>query len=568
MAEARQRTLERMLASSGFLTQEQLNTALEEQRKEKGRLEKVIVRLKLATMDQILELVAAQLGMERVKLGDYEFNEETLKTLSARTAHLYKVIPLKKTKKTLTVALADPFDIRSLDDLSLLLDCQVEGMVASEDEVMKAIERNYGLVEESVEEMVAGMEGEELEIVREDEAQGELGEVADEAPIIKLVSLIILQALKERASDIHLEPFEKTFKIRYRIDGVLHEKTPPPKRFQAPMLSRVKIMAGMDIAERRLPQDGRIMLKMLGRDIDLRVSAFPSLFGESIVMRILDKSSVMLGLGEVGFLSDYEELFNSLIKRPNGIMLVTGPTGSGKTTTLYAALNSINTTDVKIITVEDPVEYHISGINQTQVKSTIGLTFARCLRSILRQAPNIIMIGEIRDVETAEIAIRASLTGHLVFSTLHTNDAPSAVTRLMDMGVKPFLVSSSLSGVMAQRLVRTVCSECREAYEPSTKDLLLLNKKKEDLKEGKLYRGKGCTACTHTGYRKRTGIFEIMPITDRIKDLILEKVPATMVKTRAREEGMRTLREDGFLKVALGQTTIDEVLRVTQADIE
>ncbi|KKK84531.1 hypothetical protein LCGC14_2782410, partial [marine sediment metagenome] len=356
--------------------------------------------------------------------------------------------------------------------------------------------------------------------------------------------------------------------IRYRIDGVLHEKIPPPKRFQAAMLSRIKMMAGMNIAERRLPQDGRIMLKMLGRDIDLRVSSFPSLFGESIVMRILDKSSVMLGMAEVGFLSDQEELFNSLIKRPNGIMLVTGPTGSGKTTTLYAALNKINTTDVKIITVEDPVEYHISGINQVQVRSKIGLTFARCLRSILRQAPNIIMIGEIRDVETAEIAIRASLTGHLVFSTLHTNDAPSAVTRLVDMGVKPFLVSSSVAGVMAQRLVRTICSECREAYEPSTKDLLLLNKKKEDLKDGKLYRGKGCMACAHTGYRKRTGIFEVMPITDRIRDLILEKVPSTVVKTRAREEGMRTMRADGFLKVALGQTTIDEVLRVTQSDIE
>ena len=565
MVEARQRTLERILTSSGLLTQEQLNTALEEQRKEKGRLEKVIVRLKLATLDQILELIADQLGMKMVKLEGYKFSEETLKAISARTAHLYKALPLKKTKKTLTVAMADPFDIRSLDDLSLLLDCKVEGVVASEDVVMKAIERNYGLVEESVEEMLSGME--ELEVIHEGDAP-ELEEIADEAPIIKLVSLIILQALKERASDIHLEPFEKTFKIRYRIDGVLHEKIPPPKRFQAAMLSRIKIMAGMNIAERRLPQDGRIMLKMLGRDIDLRVSSFPSLFGESIVMRILDKSSVMLGMAEVGFLSDQEELFNSLIKRPNGIMLVTGPTGSGKTTTLYAALNKINTTDVKIITVEDPVEYHISGINQVQVRSKIGLTFARCLRSILRQAPNIIMIGEIRDVETAEIAIRASLTGHLVFSTLHTNDAPSAVTRLVDMGVKPFLVSSSVAGVMAQRLVRTICSECREAYEPSTKDLLLLNKKKEDLKDGKLYRGKGCMACAHTGYRKRTGIFEVMPITDRIRDLILEKVPSTVVKTRAREEGMRTMRADGFLKVALGQTTIDEVLRVTQSDIE
>ncbi len=566
MAEGRQRTLERILTSSGLLTQEQLNTALEEQRKEKARLEKVIVRLKLATLDQILELVAAQLGMEMVKLEGYKFSEEVLKAISARTAHLYRMIPLKKTKKILTVAMANPFDIRSLDDLSLLLDSKVAGVVASEDEVMKAIEMNYGLVEESVEEMMAGME--ELEVIREDEGAEELEEIADEAPIIKLVSLIILQALKERVSDIHLEPFEKTFKIRYRIDGVLHEKTPPPKRFQAAMLSRIKIMAGMNIAERRLPQDGRIMLKMLGRDIDLRVSSFPSLFGESIVMRILDKSSVMLGLREVGFLSDHERLFNSLIKRPNGIMLVTGPTGSGKTTTLYAALNKINTADVKIITVEDPVEYHMTGINQVQVRSKIGLTFARCLRSILRQAPNIIMIGEIRDVETAEIAIRASLTGHLVFSTLHTNDAPSAVTRLIDMGVKPFLVSSSIAGVMAQRLVRTICSECREAYEPSTKDLLLLNKKKEDLKDGKLYRGKGCSACTHTGYRGRNGIFEVMPITDRIRDLIIEKVPAATVKTRAREEGMRTMREDGFLKVALGQTTIDEVLRVTQSDIE
>jgi type IV pilus assembly protein PilB len=556
-----------MLVAGGLLTQEQLDRALEEQRKEKGRLEKVLVRLKLATMDQILDLIASQLGMKRVILDKYKFDGKVLKLISARTAHLYKVVPLKKTKDTVTMAVANPFDMRSLDDLGILLDCKITPVVSSEDSVLKAIERNYGLLEESVAEMAEGIGG-GLEMLGEDRAPVETEEVADEAPIIKLVSLIMLQALKERVSDIHLEPFEKTFKIRYRIDGVLHDKTPPPKRLQGPMLARVKIMAGMNIAERRLPQDGRIMLRMLGRDIDLRVSSFPSLFGESIVMRILDKSSVMFGLGEVGFASDYETLFNSLIRRPNGIVLVTGPTGSGKTTTLYAALNKINKPDVKIITVEDPVEYHISGINQTQVRANIGLSFARILRSILRQAPNIIMVGEIRDVETAEIAIRASLTGHLVFSTLHTNDAPSAVTRLVDMGVKPFLVSSSVAGVMAQRLVRTICPDCREAYESSAKDLAILNCKKEDLKDGKLYRGKGCISCSHTGYRGRTGIFEIMTVSNAIRELILTKAPATETKKIARSEGMRTMREDGFRKVVSGVTTIDEVLRVTQSDIE
>lgn len=565
MVELHQRLLESMLTSTGLLTTEQLKIALEEQKKEKARLEYILTRLKFVTQDEIFNTLSKQLGMERIKdLKGYRFDPEVLKMVSPHTAHLYRVIPVKNDGNTLTVAMADPFSIRTLDDLRLLLDCKVRGVVAPEEEVMNAIEKYYGLADETVDKMVEGMDESELEIMSEGEEMSEVEEIADDAPIVKLVTLIIFQAIHDRASDIHIEPFEKTFKIRYRIDGVLHDMTPPPKRFQGPLISRIKIMAGMNIAEKRLPQDGRIAIKLGGRELDLRVSTFPSLFGESVVMRILDKSSALFGLEELGFLPDSIEIFNSLIKRSNGIFLVTGPTGSGKTTTLYAALNELNTPEVKIITVEDPVEYQIGGINQVHVKSSIGMTFANALRAFLRQSPDIIMVGEIRDTETAEIAIRASMTGHLVFSTLHTNDAPSAVIRLVDMGVKPFLVGSSVAGVMAQRLVRTICPDCKEPYTPSNKDLAFMNLKMHDLNDGKLYRGKGCTECAHTGYRGRTGVFEIMTVTESIRRLILKRAPAPMVKTMAREQGMRTIREDGWRKVAQGITTIDEVVRVTQ----
>jgi general secretion pathway protein E/type IV pilus assembly protein PilB len=387
-----------------------------------------------------------------------------------------------------------------------------------------------------------------------------------DAPIIKLVSLIILEAFRSRASDIHLEPLEKKFRVRYRVDGVLHEVESPPKRLQSAIVSRVKIMANMSIAEKRLPQDGRIQINVMGRDLDLRVSAIPSSHGESIVMRILDKESLQLGLPKLGFLSDDQQTFERLIGLSDGILLVTGPTGSGKTTTLYACLNYINRPDRKIITVEDPVEYQLSGINQVHVRSDIGLTFASALRSILRQAPNIIMIGEIRDMETAEIAVNASLTGHLVFSTLHTNDAPSAVTRLIDIGVKPFLVASSVRGIMAQRLVRKVCEKCKEPAQADERELRLLGPAAARVAEAQLYRGRGCADCNHTGYRGRLGIFEILVINDEIRHMIYERISASQLRGRARELGMRTLREDGLRKVVSGVTTLDEVFRVTMGD--
>ena len=387
-----------------------------------------------------------------------------------------------------------------------------------------------------------------------------------DAPIIKLVSLIILEAFRSRASDIHLEPLEKKFRVRYRVDGVLHEVESPPKRLQSAIISRVKIMANMSIAEKRLPQDGRIQINVMGRDLDLRVSSVPSNHGESIVMRILDKQGLMLGLPSLGFFSDDQQTFERMIGLSDGILLVTGPTGSGKTTTLYACLNYINKPDRKIITVEDPVEYQLGGINQVHVRTEIGLTFGAALRSILRQAPNIIMIGEIRDKETAEIAVNASLTGHLVFSTLHTNDAPSAVTRLIDIGVKPFLVASSTRGIMAQRLVRKICEKCREPMKAADNELRMLGPLAQQFAEAQIFHGRGCADCNHTGFRGRIGIFEIFVINDEVRHMIYERVSSASLRQKARELGMRTLREDGLRKVLAGQTTLAEVFRTTMGD--
>ena len=387
-----------------------------------------------------------------------------------------------------------------------------------------------------------------------------------DAPIIKLVGLMILEAFRNRASDIHIEPLEKKLRVRYRIDGVLHEVESPPKRLQAAIISRIKIMANMSIAEKRVPQDGRIQIPAMGRMLDLRVSALPTNHGESVVMRILDKTSVLLGLGDLGFFSDDQVTMDGLIASPDGVFLVTGPTGSGKTTTLYACLNTINKPDRKIITVEDPVEYQLSGINQVQVNADINLTFAAALRSILRQAPNTIMIGEIRDLETANIAVQASLTGHLVFSTLHTNDAPSAITRLIDMGVKPFLVASAVRAIMAQRLIRKVCQHCKEPYRPTQSEMDVLRLNPAEIEKASIFRGRGCGECARTGYRGRQGIYEIFRLDEDVRQLNYEKVASSIVRKRARELGMRTLREDGIRKIMAGITTPEEVISITQGD--
>jgi general secretion pathway protein E/type IV pilus assembly protein PilB len=485
-------------------------------------------------------------------------------------ARRYKIVPVQKHDNTLTVAIGDPLDVDTVDSLRYILKMNVEPVVAAKAEIEAALSRYYGTADDTVENMLQEITEGEIDLstaIKSPESKlEETSEAETDAPIIKLVGLVIMEAYRNRASDIHIEPLEKRLRVRYRVDGELHEVDNPPKRLQPAIISRIKIMANMSIAEKRLPQDGRIQIPVMGRTLDLRVSTLPTNHGEAIVMRILDKTSLLLGLGDLGFFSDDQETMNKLIGSPDGIFLVTGPTGSGKTTTLYACLNAINKPDRKIITVEDPVEYQLTGINQVQVNADINLTFAAALRSILRQAPNIVMIGEIRDLETANIAVQASLTGHLVFSTLHTNDAPSAVTRLIDMGVKPFLVASAVRAIMAQRLVRRVCAKCKEPYTPTTYEMQMLKLKTEEVQKTTIYKGRGCGDCARTGYRGRMGIYEVFQIDEEVRHLIYEKVPANVLRARAREMGMRTLREDGVRKVMAGMTTPEEVILTTQGD--
>jgi type IV pilus assembly protein PilB len=517
----------------------------------------------------VLKLLADQFGMEVISLRDIDLSPQVRDAVPVDIARRYNIIPIYRTDEVLTVALSDPLDVEVLDSLRFVLKCQVEGVVALREEIVVALDRYYA-VESTMESMLNQIADGTVDVAmsgREDVVQDSDASDSD-APIIKLVSLIILEAYRHRASDIHLEPLEKRFRVRYRIDGVLHEVDSPPKRLQSAIISRVKIMATMKISEKRVPQDGRIQVNILGRELDLRVSTVPCNHGESIVMRILDKQNLALGLPNLGFFADDQQTFEEMIRLPDGIILVTGPTGSGKTTTLYACLNYVNRSDRKIITVEDPVEYQMSGINQVQVRPDIGLTFSAALRSILRQAPNIVMIGEIRDKETANIATEASLTGHLVFSTLHTNDAPSAVTRLLDIGVKPFLVASSIQGIMAQRLVRCICEDCKEEYVPHDSDLDLLGSPGAFLRDQALTHGRGCTSCQLTGYSGRKGLFEILNVDDEIQKMIFDKASSSALRINAREHGMRTLREDGLRKIASGMTTLQEVLRVTMGDIE
>ncbi len=523
----------------------------------------------------VAKAIAEHLGYEYVDLSTLEIKRNVLKTVPHSEARRYKAIPVDMHDNTVVVAVADPMNLNVLDNLRHVLKANIEPVVADEEEITRAIERYYGVEEEQVTRMLEEISAGDIRFYQDDgstlTANDQLideHETAEEAPVIKLVSLLILEAVRHRASDIHLEPLGKRFRIRFRVDGVMREIQGPPRRLQASVLSRIKIMSKMDIAEKRVPQDGRIMINVLGRDLDLRVSSLPAQHGESIVLRILDKQSLLLGLPELGFSSEDQRTYEQLIQLPYGVLLITGPTGSGKTTTLYACLNFINRPDRKIITVEDPIEYMLSGINQVQVNEEIEMTFARVLRSMLRQAPNVIMVGEIRDLETAETAIEASLTGHLVFSTLHTNDAPSAVTRLLDMSVKPFLVASSLQSVMAQRLVRRVCPECREQYAPTSWELETFELTDDKLKDATMFKGAGCRACNNTGYRGRVGIFELMTVTDDIQKLIYKRVPSTEIRKLARQSGMKTLREDGMLKVLSGMTTLEEVMRVTAKDID
>jgi general secretion pathway protein E/type IV pilus assembly protein PilB len=557
-----------ILRDFGLVNNEQITQAREDAKTMEIGVVDALVKAGHITEAGVTKCLASQFGMDVISLADYVVSDDVLAMVPRQIARRYRIVPVYKHDNTLTVAIGNPMDVETIDSLRYILKVNVEPVVASKADIDGALNRYYGSADDAVESMLQEItEGEiDLEVVKSHDQLDTPVETEADAPIIKLVGLLIMEAYRNRASDIHIEPLEKRLRVRYRIDGVLHEVDNPPKKLQAAIISRLKIMANMSIAEKRIPQDGRIQIPVMGRVLDLRVSCLPTNHGESIVMRLLDKSSLLLGLGDLGFFSDQQEIMNRLISLPDGVFLVTGPTGSGKTTTLYACLNSINRPDRKIITVEDPVEYQLSGINQVQVNADIELTFAAALRSILRQAPNIIMIGEIRDLETANIAVQASLTGHLVFSTLHTNDAPSAVTRLIDMGVKPFLVASSCRAIMAQRLVRKVCQRCKEPYTPTAYEMQVLKLDPRDLQKTTIYRGRGCPDCGRTGYRGRTGIYELFELNEEVRQLIYERVASNVLRARARETGMRTLREDGVRKIMAGVTTPEEVISITQGD--
>jgi general secretion pathway protein E/type IV pilus assembly protein PilB len=559
------------LVDMGLVTEDQLGPIREEADSTGEGVVDTLITKKIITSANVAMAKAAQFGVEFVSLGEMKLTDETIGAIPRHIAKKYNVVPVSRHDNAVTVALADPSDLETLDSLRMLLNLDIDPRVAAPDDIESAIGKYYGSRgDDSVSKMIQDITEGEIQISTLAEvAAVEDGSVVDaDAPIIRLVNTIIVEAFKMRASDIHLEPLAKKFRLRYRIDGVMHEMKSPPKRLQPAIISRLKIMSNMSISERRIPQDGRIQTSVGAKTIDLRVSCLPTNHGESIVMRILDKEGLKLGLGELGFFTDDQQTFERLIGMPDGILLITGPTGSGKTTTLYAVLNYINRPDRKIITVEDPVEYQLSGINQVHVSETIGLTFSAALRSMLRQAPNVIMLGEIRDLETATIAINASLTGHLVFSTLHTNDAPSAVTRLIDIGVAPFLVASSSRMLMAQRLVRRICRRCGASYAPPEDELRSLGIDPTKAASASFMKGKGCSDCNKTGYRGRFGIFEMFVIDDEARKLIYDKVPSSVLRARAREMGMRTLREDGARKVLAGLTSPEEVIRATIMDAE
>lgn len=564
MAE-RVKILIKIVEQIGFLDRKKLNEALEEQKRSGERLSAILVKLGYLAKEELGLALVDKFNMESVKLSENNFSLELLKNFDSELVQTHRFLPLEKIKETLIVAIDNPLNLLAFPYLEGKLKSRLNGVLTTPEEMDKYLGMFFGGELSHFTTLYQKLREEDLHI----EGGLEVEEVQpDDAPIIKLVHLLILEAFRSRASDVHLEPLENRFRIRYRIDGVLHETPGPPKRLEAAVISRVKIMARMDIDEKRLPQDGRIKINISGKDLDLRVSTLPGLYGESVVLRILDRSSLLKDLTELGFSPRDQKNFEKLLSINNGIILVTGPTGSGKTTTLYSALSRLNKPNRKIVTVEDPIEYQISGINQVEVKPQIGLSFAQSLRSILRQAPDILMIGEIRDLETAEIAIRAALTGHLVLSTLHTNDSPGAITRLIDMGIQPFLVASSLRAVLSQRLVRRICPHCKEAYHPTLNELMEVGLKGEDIPEVTFFRGKGCPECNQTGYLGRIAIFELLTMSDELKQMIYYKPSSTQIKELAQKNGMFTLREDGWMKVFAGITTLTEAARVTMGDVE
>ena len=574
LVELKGRRFGRVLTKLGKVTRDQVHEALNVQkaRKDKGQkilLGDLLVELGYITKNDVLEALAGQSGLRMVQIDAASIPEAAFKALPAESANTYQIVPLDfdEKSKSITIAMKSPDNFRAVDDLRLLMGFKVQAVVSPADQIDAILKKKYSgesssmammMAELSADKKLASLKGRGESIDLE-----ELASAAEDNKVIRLLNLVLLQAIKDKASDIHFEPFEDEFKMRYRIDGVLYEMIPPPRHLALPIVSRIKVMSNLDIAERRLPQDGRIELQVGNSPVDLRISVLPTMFGESVVMRVLDRSNVQLSLDKIGLRDDELENVRSLIARPNGIVIVTGPTGSGKTTTLYAALNELNDPETKILTAEDPVEYDIDGLIQCQINTEQELTFARLLRSFLRQDPDIILVGEIRDLETAQIAVQASLTGHLVFSTLHTNDAPSSILRLLDLGMEAFLLTATIEAIVAQRLVRRVCLHCKEEFTPTDEQLMELQLKRSDIEGRTLFRGRGCDNCNHSGYRGRKAIFEIMRLDDQLREMIMKEASTTVLRAECRRRGMRTLRESGLLAIFEGQTTIDEVVRET-----
>jgi len=559
-----------ILVEHGAITPSQLDGALDEQRRSGEMIGQILVRRGVATENEVMQALAEQHNVPKVNLTDYPVSTEAIQLIPRPQAEFHEILPLNMDEGVLTVAMHDPLNLQTLDDLRLMLSCEIEAVYADKDQINEAIDRFYGPREITVSailrQMVESAEfaGEaDVEVEEEDLSAEDLRKMAEEGPVVRLLDLVLIQSLQDRASDIHFEPFETDYKVRYRLDGVMYELVHPPLHMHLAVASRIKVLANLDIAERRRPQDGRISMKLAGRDVDLRISCLPTMFGESIVMRVLDQTVVGLNLEQIGLEERELEATHRLMKKPHGIILVTGPTGSGKTTTLYAMIRELNSVGVKIITTEDPVEYHVSGIMQVNINDAVGLTFAACLRSILRQDPDIVLVGEIRDVETGQIAIQASLTGHIVLSTIHTNDSPSTLTRLVDMGLEPFLLTSTIEGIIAQRLVRILCKECKVPTQPSQPLLDEAMITPEEAAMGTFFNSVGCQACNNIGFRGRTGIFEMLVLDSDLRELIVQRCSTAVLRQAAVDRGMVVLKEAGKEKILSGVTTVDEVVRAT-----
>src|SRR3989440_736929 len=564
-----------LLTKASLITQDQLKEALKMQKETGGKLGETLIKLGFVSEEDITECLSQQFGVPSINLAHFEIDGSVIKLIPADVARKYNILPVNKTGATITIAMADPTNVFAMDDIKFMTGYNVEPVVASELGIKAAIDNYYGTTSslelKKVMEDLQQSETADLEVLEDDEEPDveALAEGAEEAPVVKLVNLILTDAIKRGASDIHVEPYEKEFRVRFRVDGILYEIMNPPLKLKDAITSRMKILAKLDISEKRLPQDGRIKLKMKlnerNKELDFRVSVLPTLFGEKIVMRLLDKDNLRLDMTKLGFEPESLAKFEEAIFKPWGMVLVTGPTGSGKTNTLYSALAKVNSPEVNIMTAEDPVEFNLPGINQVQMKESIGLNFAATLRSFLRQDPNIILVGEIRDFETAEIAIKAALTGHLVLSTLHTNDAPSTISRLMNMGIEPFLVATSVNLIQAQRLIRRICKDCKKEVTTPAEALVEIGFSPDEAKTLKTYKGRGCPSCNDTGYKGRIGLYEVMEITDEIRELILIGASSLELRKKSIEDGMVTLRLSGLQKIRNGVTTIEEVLRETVA---